>query len=268
MILTGTGIIDSPRKEEYLLDLYPNSQVALSLRKLSSTYSGNCIRVRRNSDNAEQDIGFSNGTIDSASIDSFCFGTFGYVTTWYDQSGNGRNAISNVSTEQPSIYLGEILTLNGKPAVSFGGFEIMRTGPFAGGPNDSTFLVCRAGIDDVIIDGDTTNNISYWTTFAPGNFRVYAGIVDIAAGIFSVDQQHLVTSIIDGTTSTIRVDTVQVTKNVGTNIRNGLTLGGLGGGSPFSPLTGYIQEIVNYGTNQSSSTSGIQNNINSYYGIY
>lgn len=270
MILTGTGIIDSSTQQQgYLLDLYPNSQVALSFRRLSSTYNGNCIRVRRDSDNAEQDIGFSNGIIDSASLDAFCSGTNGFITSWYDQSGNNRDATSVAFVSQPLIYaINSIFLLNGKAAASFSGNEILKTSPFTGGPNDSTFLVCRAGGDDVIIDGDTTNNISYWTTFLPGNFRVYAGMIDVAAGIFSINQQHLVTSIIDGTTSTVKVDTVQVTKNVGTNIRDGLTLGGLGGGSPFAPLTGSIQEIINYGTNQSSSASAIQDNINNYYGIY
>jgi hypothetical protein len=36
-----------------LLDDYPNAAVAYSLRKLRTDYTGNSIRVRRSSDNAE-----------------------------------------------------------------------------------------------------------------------------------------------------------------------------------------------------------------------
>jgi hypothetical protein len=40
-----------------LLDTYTNAAVAFSLRKLRTAYTGAAIRVRRSSDNAEQDIG-------------------------------------------------------------------------------------------------------------------------------------------------------------------------------------------------------------------
>jgi hypothetical protein len=41
-----------------LLDTYSGAAVAYSLRKLRTAYSGSAIRVRRSSDNAEQDFGF------------------------------------------------------------------------------------------------------------------------------------------------------------------------------------------------------------------
>jgi hypothetical protein len=42
-----------------LLDTYTGAAVAYSLRKLRTNYSGNAIRVRRSSDNTEQDFGFN-----------------------------------------------------------------------------------------------------------------------------------------------------------------------------------------------------------------
>jgi hypothetical protein len=64
-------IMSMNKQSNLLLDLYPNSTVAYSFRKLRSAYSGNCIRVRRNGDNAEQDIPFLNGVLDSASLLNF-----------------------------------------------------------------------------------------------------------------------------------------------------------------------------------------------------
>ena len=40
-----------------LLDVYTGAAAAYSLRKLRSDYTGACLRVRRSSDSAEQDIG-------------------------------------------------------------------------------------------------------------------------------------------------------------------------------------------------------------------
>ena len=54
-----------------LLDLYPSAAVAYSLRKLRTAYTGAAIRVRRSSDNAEQDINFVGGNLDTASMINF-----------------------------------------------------------------------------------------------------------------------------------------------------------------------------------------------------
>ena len=74
-----------------LLDLYGTNVVSgYSVRKLDSTYTGDCIQVTRTSDSTTQEIGFdANGYIDVAALESFCAGTDGRVSIWYDQSGNG-----------------------------------------------------------------------------------------------------------------------------------------------------------------------------------
>ena len=66
---------------------------AYSVRKIVSTYTGPSLRVRRSSDDAEQDIEFgSDGYLDEASLLSFCAGTNGYVVTFYNQSDRGSVA--------------------------------------------------------------------------------------------------------------------------------------------------------------------------------
>ena len=54
-----------------LLDTYPNAAVAYSLRKLRSAYTGNAIRVRRSSDNTEQDFGFIGNDLDTQTMLDF-----------------------------------------------------------------------------------------------------------------------------------------------------------------------------------------------------
>ena len=119
---TQLGLIGSLNISQLLLDLYPNAAAAYSVRKLRTAYTGNAIRVRRSSDNAESDIGFSGDNIDTATLTSFCSGTNGFVTTWYDQSGNGRNATQTTAGNQPQIVSsGSVILENGKPALQFDG---------------------------------------------------------------------------------------------------------------------------------------------------
>lgn len=93
-----------------------------SLRKLNSAYTGNCIEIRRGSDNTTTNIGFANNVLDESAISSFCSGTTCYVKTWYDQSGLGNNFNQTTNSNQPIIYQsGAVETLNGKPAINFDG---------------------------------------------------------------------------------------------------------------------------------------------------
>ncbi len=100
-----------------------SAAAAYSLRKLRSAYAGSAIRVRRSPDNAEQDIGFTaSGDLDTATLFTFVGSGNGFVTTWYDQSGNGRNATKTTPEAQPRIVSAGVLDIaNGKPAIRFNG---------------------------------------------------------------------------------------------------------------------------------------------------
>ncbi len=101
-----------------LLDTYPNASAAYSLRQLRTAYTGDAIRVRRSSDNTEQNIGFVNNVLDTASLLTFCGAGNGFVTTWYDQSGNAKNSTQTIALQQPRIVnAGSLDTVNGKAAV-------------------------------------------------------------------------------------------------------------------------------------------------------
>ncbi len=96
---------------------------AYSVRKLCSGYAGYAVTVRRSSDNTTQDIGFtSGGDLDQTALRSFVGSGFGYITKWYDQSGNGADIIQATAANQPTIVAaGTVVTNNARPAVSFGG---------------------------------------------------------------------------------------------------------------------------------------------------
>ena len=106
--------------QTFLLDQYATDIVlAYSLRKLSSTYSGNAIRVRESAGNTEADIGFdSNGNLDESALLSHVGSKNGFIVTWYDQSGQGGNMQNATTSEQPQIVSsGTVIKSNGKPVI-------------------------------------------------------------------------------------------------------------------------------------------------------
>jgi len=108
-----------------LLDLYSSAAAAYSVRKLRTAYSDSAIRVRRSSDNTEQNIGFTAlGNLDTTELTTFCGAGNGFITTWYDQSGNANNSIQTTAANQPQIVnAGSIILQNGKPSVQFDGIN-------------------------------------------------------------------------------------------------------------------------------------------------
>lgn len=91
----------------------------LSLRKLNPAYAGNCLRVRRSSDNTTLNVGFNGaGELDTAALLAFVGSGSGYVDTWYDQSGSGNNWTQATLGSQPRIVNAGVLdTFAGKPAI-------------------------------------------------------------------------------------------------------------------------------------------------------
>jgi hypothetical protein len=77
------------------------------------------MRVRRSSDNAEIDIGFTpSGGLNTTLLLSHCGASSGFVTIWYDQSGNGRNMVQATPGSQPRIVnAGTVDTSGGIPAI-------------------------------------------------------------------------------------------------------------------------------------------------------
>lgn len=78
-------------------------RIILSFANINQNYSGPCLNVRRSSDNATQDIGFVNGYLDLQSLSDFVGSNNGYVTKWYDSSGNGNDFIQTSLSGQPRI---------------------------------------------------------------------------------------------------------------------------------------------------------------------
>lgn len=163
MILAINGIFASSMgipSSPLLLDTYPNSTSAYSLRKLTNAYTGSAIRVRRSSDNTEQDIGFVADVLDTASLLSFCLATNGFVTKWYSQVGGSTfDVLQTTAIRQPKIVsTGVLNTLNLLACVTYA---------LAVPTANSTALSTAAGV--------TVQNGEYFTCAVAASTTIAAG---------------------------------------------------------------------------------------------
>jgi len=109
--------------EGLILNQVLGAAAAYSLRQLSTTYTGPLIRVRR-TDNQELDIYGTPAGLDTASLLTFVGSSNGFVTVWYDQSGNNRHATQTTAANQPLIVLNGILQQDlSKPSITFTGTQ-------------------------------------------------------------------------------------------------------------------------------------------------
>jgi hypothetical protein len=124
---TGSIVVSKKKVSvNNLSTLISSSLITYSLRLINSNYTGKCIKVKRDSDNTTQDIGFVAGTIDTTSLLNFVGGGNGFLDTFYDQSGNNYNIFggSAGSSSLPKIVSnGSLVTYNSKPALNFNGSQ-------------------------------------------------------------------------------------------------------------------------------------------------
>lgn len=274
------GILSSsyqiPSGSSLLLDTYSGATAAYSLRKLRTAYSGSAIRVRRSSDNTETDIGFIAGVLDTTTLLTFCGVGNGFVTTWYDQSGNSYNATQSNSTYQPKIVNAGVVYLFGtKPSLYFSSSNI--------GVPETSFSKSQPNTYFTVVQGTTTNNTGYRTIqegfFGTNPYRnsvgksdtnvyyLYAGSLITSSTTYTTIKS-IISSIFNTTSSYMYLNNSAIisNQNVGSQPLSGLLIGGFS--NTVNLFEGYIPEYIFYNSNKSTSLSGINANINSFYTIY
>lgn len=261
-----------------LLDTYTGATAAYSLRKLRSTYNGNAIRVRRSSDSTTLDIGFNtNGTLNTTAMLAFVGAGNGFVTIWYDQSGNGYNLEQVTSTRQPQIVSsGSVLTLNNKPSmynngsttnpwnmtVTFGSTLSQPNTIFNMGSNSNQ---TAAGY---LWDGIGVSNRTGLYQSGGNTLNLFAGNTLTASYTSNINTQRLIFAKYNGASSSVAVNNgTATTGNAGTQSLTGLTINsnyGLGVG--LIPTN--QQEFILWNADKATDRTGISDNINTYYSTY
>jgi hypothetical protein len=294
---TQLGLIGSRNTFEGLLDIYPNAAVAYSLRQLTAGYTNGAIKVRRSSDNAEADIGFNlSGALDTTALLAFTgSGALdnGFITTWYDQSGNGKNATQTTAINQPQIVSsGSVLLEGTKPSLQFDGnndvfsfAEIALTAatglltlkrnasptyqePFSVGYPSQNYGAFAMSMNEDVQYGRLLTYAQASATFGGKNglvgsltnYKLFAAIWNGLGINGSSFYKIYDNGSLQTLTSSLAIGSANSTQSlIGATTSNG---------NIVSFFSGKIQEVILYGTDQSSNIVGLNTNINSYYAIY
>jgi len=261
-----------------LLDDYPSAAAAYSLRLLRAAYSGDAIRVRRASDNAELNIGFVANELDTAALTTFASGTTATIVIWYDQSGNNRDLIQSTAIRQPVIYQsGSVILEGSKPSVRFTGNDVNPTFFDYGSTqflNDANILCVTKNFNTAIggifsVQNDTAaakgmqlwnfnNNYTVWNSGGPSRLDTNNALGLFASIQFGRNTSAASYTLVNGTLQS-KTTTTEKTLNpyyIGT-----IT-------SSQYPYNGNISEFIVYNKNMYADINGIETNVNDYYGIY
>ena len=184
----------------------------------------------------------------------------GYVATWYDQSGNGNNAVQAVATSQPKIVEDGVLVADG---IKFDGGQSLVKTTFTQGPlsqPNTAFAVSKmldVGSDVTVFDGSGGGRNMIFASSS--YYRFYAGTI---RGIAAQDtDQHLFTALFNTTNSDAYIDGVieASSVDVSTDSMIGITIGARY--SLAYPLNGTIQEIIIYNSDQTDNRKAIESNM-------
>ena len=266
-----------------ILDSYAGASAAYSLRRLSKVASS-VVRVRRSSDNFEQD--FTAAQVSNGTLESFCGVGDGFVATWYDQSGNGNHAAQPTTTEQPKIVDGGSLVADGLDfdGVNDGlfGSHILNTDDVlyaAVVAKNKNFSGRRWYVGNVFYNAfndnggfaveentfNRTGNIAGWLDDRGVNDAVQDGLSSLTQ-----NQVHLLSFDLSNGSSKFHLDGSLVnTFSTSMNSEDGGAALNIGNNaSGVSPLDGSIKEIIIYNSDQSANRAAIEDNINAHYNIY
>jgi len=266
----------------FLLDDYPNTNGhSYSLRQLSSTVT-KVVRIRRSSDNTEQD--FTATEITDGTLASFCGVGEGFVTKWYDQS-NTANAQNITALQQPKIVSGgSVILENGKPCIEFDGVDDSLNIPITPFALQYYLFAVNTYVSGTILDGYMYGlSAPFPSPFTgPNSFRwdgaqgklqgSGADLSFIQPSPFSQSLYYArqVPSLLPGTGSQIKINKTQYPviggTNNGTTTINTIALGEKGPGGNNGNIR--LQEFILYFVDPLANATPIESNINTHYSIY
>lgn len=288
-----TNLIDYHFGEELLLNEYTGAAAAYSLRKINRFHTGPLIRVRRTSDNAEQDIGFdTNGDLDTDALTTFVGVHTGFVTTWYDQSGNGKDLEQSTAARQPRIVdSGTVETLNSLPAVAYLDASLLTASSYSMSSTDNFLISCVASFDT--LEGSPANARFMAIRDDSNSVNIQTGVLGDTgndANLFIREDSSSTST--DSTYSILGQGAILWSTGCASGTpyinKDGSSLAVSPGGptadsvmpdgqlnlfkgyntTNYYTKTGHCSEFIVYHSDKSSDLSDIESDINDYYGVF
>jgi hypothetical protein len=275
--------------QSLLLDDYPGAEFAISTRLLSSTYTGDCMRVRRSSDGNNLDVGFVDGYLDQTAIETFRgASTEIQVVEWYDQSGNGMILSNGAHPDMPRLYTGGAYqTSLGKYAASFIDQWLTNSNYSPSMLNDSSWYIVNTPTSDpstqdgCMVQAQELDGANYRVDvmgFRDGGYftRLTQNGANNALNGFDTTSTagNIISNIIDtSATSNVfeynnsgKTDSNNGRSNTGTGAD--VTIGRSGNVSTGLSAEFLLNEMIYYDSDQTSTNAGIVSNINDFYSAF
>jgi len=249
-----------------LLDQYGGAAAAYSLRALSSGWlAGDVVEVRRSSDSTTQD--FTASQITNGDLVAFCGAGDGFVSTWYDQSGNANDAVQATTTSQPKIVDAGALVTGG---IDFDGVDDYLITAQSGQFSQPVSLFQVFSSDALVASGRFQIDASSTFMLSGGESSIYyfAGYLLNSNINFPTGGDTLHSVVFNGSSSTVFADGSSVaTGNVSSGaFQKTFSIGARRTGTQASNLS--YKEFIIYNTDQTANRVAIETNINDHYSIY
>jgi len=256
---------------ESVLQIAPSAAAAYSLRSLTGG-DPKVVRVRRDTgggagDNDEQDFTAS-GISSGALVDFVGSGNDGFVDTWYDQSGNSKDAVQDTASKQPKIvnsgsFLNELDFdgTNDTFAINFGANLSQANSIFMVHQSDTT-----TGTSNEFFDSASGVNPRTLLDQSGTKYRMFSTGASVGTGVTITTDKSLIFALYNGASSLFAKNgTATSALNAGTTDINQNSVLGSSGARFYD---GSMQEIIIYNSDQSSNRVALETNINSHYSIF
>jgi len=265
---------------ESVLQIAPNAAAAYSLRSLTGG-DPKVVRVRRDTgggagDNDEEDFTAS-GISSGALVDFVGSGNDGFVETWYDQSGNGNDAVQATAANQPKIVnAGALVADNG---IDLDGSQFLQADSVSG--MGATVSMITASVHDSggggcvslassasgttnfgIIEGNSVTNVNSRNTTSVTASASVSGATRLSFAL-TTGQTSTKSGALGGTL-------VESTSDYGNDFTSGeldIVLIGKLRASSGTLFNGRIREAIIYNTDQTANRTAIEANIANHYNI-
>jgi hypothetical protein len=258
---TGAAISDTPIVDASEIIIYPSDQSA-------------------NRTAIEANIGETYGITGIPAYDNT---VDGFVETWYDQSGNGNDAVQSVAGSQPKIVDGGSLVSGG---IDFDGVDDYLLSSHILSSDDVLSLYAVGAFDDLTQRVRMVADFFYVNVLDNGGFVLennafsqsgrIAGYGDdtlfphnaasfVTEGSESLFELQLASGSSSFYVNGSNVNTISATMNA----EDGGSVLSIGGGTTGGfPFIGPIKEIILYNADKTSDMANIRGNINDHYNIY
>jgi hypothetical protein len=247
---------------------------AYSLRNLSTTYTGNVVDVRRSSDDAEDSF-TATEVADGTLTDWVGVGNDGFVTQWYDQSGNDNHATQGTDASQPKIVDAGVLVRGntGEPAFTGDGVDdILSLSSSINFGTGEFFVSTVVDVDTggVVIGSASPNWMLLVTTSSIQVRASNTNVIYIISpdSVLTAGESYLISLSRVGNDITAYVNGVaqaDVETVVSTDTFSADRF--LQRGTNGNPYPDPVSEVIIYNSDQSANRTAIEANIGETYGI-